>query len=237
MVYYVYLISAYKQGADDIYLCPMWDFKFKSFINDLKDRMDTAPVVQKTCAVPGCGKKAEHRAPKSRYDLKDYYWFCFDHVREYNQQWDYFRGMAPGEVENYIRNATVWDRPTWRSTEAGTTEEQKLRDKVYSHFTKGESVFGDFGGAGAQQDDKTNGAYIPKDSLPHPTIEALAVMGLTPPVEWEDIKTRYKSLAKKYHPDKNKDDKQAEELLKKINMAYTILKLSHQHYSSLKDLS
>jgi hypothetical protein len=216
----------------------MWDFKLKSFINDLKDKLDTAPVVQRTCAISGCDKKAEYRAPKSRYDLKDYYWFCLDHVREYNAKWDYFKGMAPGEVENYIRNATVWDRPTWRSTEAGVTEEQKMRDKIYAHFSKGESVFGDFGGGAFE---KTSGggkedARIMVDTLPHPTIEALAVLGLKPPVDWDEVKSRYKTLAKKYHPDTNRGDKDAEDLLKKINLAYTILKLSYQHYSELKDI-
>ena len=51
---------------------------------------------------------------------------------------------------------------------------------------------------------------------------------------WEEVKSRYKSLAKKYHPDTNKDTG-AEEQLKKINMAYTILKLSYQTYSQLDE--
>jgi len=25
----------------------------------------------------------------------EYYWFCLEHVREYNQAWDYFKGMNP----------------------------------------------------------------------------------------------------------------------------------------------
>ena len=66
-------------------------------------------------------------------------------------------------------------------------------------------------------------------------IEALAVMGLAPPIGWEEVKTRYKTLAKKYHPDTNKDDKKAEELLKKINLAYSILKISYQHYMKLDE--
>jgi curved DNA-binding protein len=39
----------------------------------------------------------------------------------------------------------------------------------------------------------------------------------------EDIKKAYRGLAVKYHPDKNKGDKQAEEMFKKISEAYAVL--------------
>jgi len=42
-------------------------------------------------------------------------------------------------------------------------------------------------------------------------------------------------LAKKYHPDLNGKDKESEELLKKINMAYTILKMAYQKFEDLPE--
>lgn len=39
----------------------------------------------------------------------------------------------------------------------------------------------------------------------------------------EEIKKSYRNLAKKYHPDINKNDKEAEEKFKKVSMAYDIL--------------
>jgi curved DNA-binding protein len=39
----------------------------------------------------------------------------------------------------------------------------------------------------------------------------------------EDIKKAYRALANKHHPDKNKGDKQAEEMFKKISEAYAVL--------------
>jgi hypothetical protein len=63
-----------------------------------------------------------------------------------------------------------------------------------------------------------------------PEVEAMAIMGLNPPVTLTDIKAQYKKLAKKYHPDINRDDPDAEETLKKVNMAYTVLKLAYSEY-------
>ena len=74
-----------------------------------------------------------------------------------------------------------------------------------------------------------------KTSIPTltPEGEALAIMDLEAPVTLLEIKTRYKTLAKKYHPDLNPGDSKAEDLLKTINMAYTILKLSYAKFEKL----
>lgn len=207
----------------------MWDFKFKSF---LRGEEDTLPVARKACDIPGCAALGEFKAPKSRYDLKDYYWFCLEHVRDYNANWDFFKGMSPGEIEHHMHKTAMWDRPTWRMTKAGLNEE-RTKQKIYEHFSKGESVFGDFGPD--DDTDRKREAHIDVGSIPHPTIEALAALELSPPVVWDEVRARYKQLVKKYHPDTNKDDKNAEERLKKINLAYTILKLSYQHFTKLDE--
>jgi hypothetical protein len=36
------------------------------------------------CEHPGCQEAGQYRAPKSPVRLGDYYWFCREHVREYN---------------------------------------------------------------------------------------------------------------------------------------------------------
>ena len=56
--------------------------------------------------------------------------------------------------------------------------------------------------------------------------KALATLGLTAAATWTEIKTRYKRLVKRYHPDANGGDKAAEEKLKVINQAYSTLKAS-----------
>jgi len=54
--------------------------------------------------------------------------------------------------------------------------------------------------------------------------KALAVLGLAPVATWAEIKARYKRLVKRYHPDANGGDRQAEERLKVINQAYSTLR-------------
>jgi curved DNA-binding protein CbpA len=54
--------------------------------------------------------------------------------------------------------------------------------------------------------------------------KAFALMDLKPDVTLAELKTRYKILVKKHHPDVNHGNKDAEERFKIISQAYTLLK-------------
>jgi len=49
------------------------------------------------------------------------------------------------------------------------------------------------------------------------------ILGVSRNATQEEIKRAYRRLAKEYHPDRNPGDKEAEEKLKKINEAYSVL--------------
>ena len=49
---------------------------------------------------------------------------------------------------------------------------------------------------------------------------ALVILDLRPPVSVAIVKTRYKELVKRHHPDANGGDKAAEERFKQISEAY-----------------
>ena len=177
-------------------------------------------VRSKGCDMPGCREHGEHRAPRDR-SLKENYWFCFDHVKEYNAAWNFFSGMSDQEVEQQILNSLYGDRPTWRYDVDGAAADA-LRRVAWQTYNNTE-----------KEPPRYNGR---KNEIPvqTPEGEALAIMELEPPVTLKDIKIRYKELAKKHHPDLNPGDSKAEDLLKSINMAYTILKLSYAKFEKVE---
>ncbi|NBX67297.1 MAG: molecular chaperone DnaJ [Proteobacteria bacterium] len=166
--------------------------------------------------MPGCPHAGEHKAPKDR-GLQEYYFFCAGHISEYNAAWDFFDGMSQMDIEKHIRESMFGDRPTWVYT-AQPGFEDMLREKV--------SAFRDFEDAKPKREQKKQEGSTPEN-------EALAIMGLTAPVTFNKIKERYRTLMKAHHPDRNQGDKEAEEIVKRVNMAYTILKAAHEKYEKL----
>lgn len=164
------------------------------------------PVKLRGCDCTGCAQTGDYRAPKNRESLNDYYWFCLDHVREYNHQWNYFAGLSPREIEGHIRRAEGGDRPTWPMGD-WAAREQSLRDTVVRNFSSEERGF-----------------EPPPPPLPKTEREALGTLELAPPVNFATIKAAYRALVKKHHPDANSGCLEAEERFKNINQAFTVLK-------------
>lgn len=182
---------------------------------------DHAPA-ERFCDMPGCPAQAEHRAPKNR-GLNEYYHFCMDHVREYNKAWNFFEGMSSREVEEHMLKSLYGDRPTWKYGVNGNAEDM-LYTKAWQAYNYTDKE---------PPKEKQHRKQAPTTPAHTPEHEALAIMGLEPPVTLLEIKTRYKTLAKKYHPDLNKGCNNSQELLKQINMAYTILKLAFERFEEL----
>jgi hypothetical protein len=182
------------------------DFKFSSNFDD-----SVVPTPRR-CEQTGCLREGLYRAPRARDQLNEYYWFCQEHVREYNKAWNYLSGMSDAEVEAMIRRDTCWQRPTW-PVHGWRSSEQMLREQIWRSFgrrTKGT-------GSSDRQSKR-------QQQITPPANQALLVLDLTPPVDLEVIKARYKVLVKRYHPDTNGGSRESEERLKMINLAYSILK-------------
>lgn len=180
-------------------------------------RQQRPPPIGRRCDMAGCDCAGEYRAPKSRKQLTDYFWFCLPHVRAYNASWDYYAGMSTDEIEAHLRADTIWQRPTWplggrptRATRPPDPRTYRFRD----HF----GVFDDlFEGRPGTEEPR-------RQRTPQPQAKALALFDLAPPVSFEEVRARYRELVKQHHPDANGGDKAAEERLKLINEAYVILR-------------
>ena len=178
---------------------------------------------KRCCDMPGCNYEAQYKAPKDR-SLEEYYWFCLEHVQEYNKAWNFFSGLSQQDIEDHIVKSALWDRPTWRYDTFADIENH-LRKKAWQSYHH------------TDREPKKE-EYIHNEQIGYGTqeFEAMAIMGLEPPLDLQTIKARYKDLVKKHHPDINQNDRiKAEELLKNINMAYTILKLAYEKYKMMPE--
>ena len=165
------------------------------------------------CDHPGCSHGGEYRAPRSRVHLNEYYWFCLDHVRLYNQSWDYYAGCSIDEIEQSMREDTTWQRQTWPMGGANRRF-SRAHARVQEAF---EQAFADDEAASSSR------ARAARARYDAPTLAAMRLMGLVPPLSVEAVRTQYKDLCKRYHPDANGGDKQAEEMFKQLGLAYHVL--------------
>jgi hypothetical protein len=197
--------------------------------NDLRVKRQPVTKPARLCEKPGCESAGEHRAPKSRTALHDYYWFCLDHVREYNLSWDYFRGMTPVEVDAYQRAALVGLRPTWKLGERSAGPSHKLQEFFRGAYVDPSVVFND--GPNAASGERSADRHKADDEKTERKrskmqMAALETLHLEPDATLQDVKTRFKELVKRFHPDANGGDRGAEERLRQVIKAYGQLRAS-----------
>ena len=175
------------------------------------------------CDIDGCNEDGLFRAPRDR-NLSSYYTFCQKHVSDYNRAWNFFDGMSDADVQNHVYSSLFGDRPTWKYAPNRNMEDD-LRDKAFGFRNADHAERVE-----AEKERRRRERMINPQT---PEGEAMQIMELSPPLSMDALKSQYKKLAKQYHPDVNKNDPEAEEKLKDINMAYTVLRLAHQKYENL----
>lgn len=161
------------------------------------------------CDHPGCDKPGTFRAPKSPKNLEDHFWFCKDHVREYNTKWNYFQGQSDEEFQKFLDSATVWERPTRPFGRAA--EDARL-------------------GAGTVQDPHgLMGEGAPRAAasgrkLPPTERRALEILDARDTMTRAEIRKQYKSLVKDLHPDMNGGNRDDEDRLQEVVWAWDQIK-------------
>jgi DnaJ-like protein len=176
------------------------------------------------CEWPECKNKGPHRAPKGRENSREYWHFCLNHVREYNQSYNFFQGMNADAVARYQKDALTGHRPTWKmganngAKKGGVDDELGGAADPFNVFSELNGRARSRPGPGAQQ------AKVEARKVMNAERKALQVMGLTAEAKLEDVKAKYKALVKQHHPDANGGDRSTEDRLIEIIKAYNYLK-------------
>jgi len=163
------------------------------------------------CEWDKCSKTAIYKAPAEKDNSRKFRLFCLEHIKIFNKNWNYFSDMNENEIEYFIKSDLTWHKPT---KSFGSSE--NFFNILWGNAL--EDKFNIFKNSNHKDFKKTN--LSEKDRY------ALEILGLKYEAKWSDIQKKFKTLVKKYHPDKNHGSKKYEDILKKVTLAYSQLKLS-----------
>ena len=173
----------------------------------------------RVCEQEGCDSRAACSLPKSPRNPRDRMWFCLEHAREHNRNWNYFDGMSESEAQA-ARQANIYgDRPTWS---LGKNERARAAAKA-----RGPADMADAFGLLEQEGQSRPQAHeLYRDGrrlskLQVKAFETLALPHIAPAGE---IRRRYAELVRRFHPDANGGDRGAEAQLSEVVKAHQILK-------------
>lgn len=163
------------------------------------------------CARGGCDQPGEFRAPLARGEA-GWQFLCLDHVREFNDSYNYFAGMSTEEIEQAQRPFAGWERET-RAFAAAANAGFGPR---WSDFRDPLDAMGEHFSSRAPRAD---GRQLSDNDH-----RLLKVMGLEADADRRTLRRRYAELLRRYHPDHNGGDRSHEKRLQDVIAAYTTLK-------------
>ncbi len=200
------------------------DSKYFDMIRIRRGQVAKRPEVE-GCQWKGCKSPGEHRAPKGRGLDGHFYLFCGEHIRQYNATYNYFDGMDDTEVEAFRKESLTGHRPTWKAGANAWSHgtHQGSSDPEIKRFSEARQAratnFASWRASRQEEQEEKAGR-----KLKPMEVKSLEAMGLTATANREDIKTRFKELVKRHHPDSNGGDRAAEDKLREIIQAYNYLK-------------
>ncbi|KIT17746.1 J domain-containing protein [Jannaschia aquimarina] len=161
------------------------------------------------CEHEGCTERGQYRAPKSRDSKDDYYWFCKDHVREYNQKWNFFDGQTEAEAAAQLNADQGPTQPFRKSMEERAWARLGIED---AHQVLG-------GNATQNPGRASQGRRLPPTER-----KAIEILEARDDMAKADIRKAYKKLIKVLHPDMNGGDRSQEEQLAEVVWAWDQIK-------------
>jgi preprotein translocase subunit Sec63 len=161
------------------------------------------------CDWENCKELGSYKAPVERDNSRKFRLLCLEHIKIFNKKWNYFENMNNQEVEYFIKSDLIWHKAT-------------------KSFGSSENFFNILWNNALEDNLKifksSSFKEFKKKKLTHTDRDALDILDLNYQVKWEEIQKKFKTLVKKYHPDKNAGSKKYEDKLKTITLAYSQLK-------------
>ena len=166
--------------------------------------------MENICEWDNCKKKGDFKAPTEKDNSKKFRLLCKEHIKAFNKKWNYFEGMSQNQIENFLKSDLTWHRPTQKFTSSDNFFNILWNNALSDKF----KIFKD----GSFKNIKQN-KLCEKDK------DAFRLMELEFNADWGTVQKKFKMLVKKFHPDRNSGNKEFEDKLKKITMAYSHLKI------------
>ncbi len=202
------------------------DSKLFDGIRTRRRKVDQAPEqAAPVCQWDGCENKAVHRAPVGRNAEGQFFMFCFEHVKEYNKGYNYFSGLSDNEIARYQKEAVTGHRPTWTLGVNKASRNGPAQSQVRSGTACAQARLRDPFGFVEQSRAGRSPRMEPRArKLKSLEAKAFETLGLHANATGADIKTAYKELVKKHHPDANGGDRGSEDRFRAVIQAYQLLK-------------
>ena len=163
------------------------------------------------CEWKNCNEAGRFKAPAEKDNSKNFRWLCEDHIKIFNKKWNYFDGMSQNEIVNFIKSDLTWHRPTQKFASSDNFFNILWNNALGDKF----NIFKENGSTHINNFNK----LCEKDK------DAFIIMDLELNSDWSTVQKKFKTLVKKFHPDKHSGNKQYEDKLKKITLAYSHLKM------------
>jgi len=168
----------------------------------------------KACDYPDCKAKAAYRAPQSPDHLDAFYWFCKDHIREYNLKWNFFNGTTDEEFQKFLDKDRVWERetkPFSRQGDGNAWARVGVNDPM--------ALLGD-----KATQNPGRPASTATRKLPPTERKAVEILDARDTWTKTEIRKQYKTLVKDLHPDMNGGDRRDEDRLQEVVWAWDQIK-------------
>jgi len=162
------------------------------------------------CEWINCRLAGDFKAPAEKDNSKNFKWLCEEHIKLFNKKWNYFEGMSQNEIQDFLKSDLTWHRPTQKFGSTNNYFDILWNNTLSDKF----KIFKE-----EQPNGKTQRKLCEKDK------DAFRIMDLEIGADWTTIQKKFKTLVKKFHPDKHSGSKLYEDKLKKITLAYSHLKM------------